>query len=82
MSESPAKRAKTTAEPGAVIDGKAIAASIRAEIKEASETLFREHQLKPGLAVVLVGNEQTRQLMWHEEESGSRAWISQRRHRF
>lgn len=56
MSESPAKRAKTTAEPGAVIDGKAIAASIRAEIKEASETLFREHQLKPGLAVVLVGN--------------------------
>lgn len=55
MSESPAKRAKTTPEAGAVIDGKAIAASIRAEIKEASEDLFREHQLKPGLAVVLVG---------------------------
>jgi hypothetical protein len=39
-----------------IIDGKAVAADIRGEIREATETLQREHGITPGLAVVLVGN--------------------------
>lgn len=39
-----------------VIDGAAIAAAIRAEVKAAVETLQREHGITPGLATVLVGD--------------------------
>jgi hypothetical protein len=43
--------------PGAaLIDGKAIAATIRTEIKQETEALTREHGVVPGLAVVIVGN--------------------------
>mmetsp|Transcript_11886 Transcript_11886/g.31408 ORF Transcript_11886/g.31408 Transcript_11886/m.31408 type:complete len:351 (-) Transcript_11886:78-1130(-) len=50
-------RAKARAEGGKAqrIDGKAIAADVRAEVKEAAEKLFAEHGVKPGLAVILVG---------------------------
>jgi len=49
------------ATPGAVptariIDGKAIAATVRQEIKAATDELKAAHSVTPGLAVVLVGN--------------------------
>lgn len=39
----------------AIIDGKAIAASIRAECRVETEALIAEHAVTPGLAVVIVG---------------------------
>jgi methylenetetrahydrofolate dehydrogenase (NADP+)/methenyltetrahydrofolate cyclohydrolase len=41
----------------AIIDGKAIAAELRARVAEEVARIGREHQLVPGLAVVLVGND-------------------------
>jgi len=41
----------------AIIDGKAIAAELRARVAEEAARIRREHQLVPGLAVVLVGND-------------------------
>mmetsp|Transcript_22681 Transcript_22681/g.44027 ORF Transcript_22681/g.44027 Transcript_22681/m.44027 type:complete len:373 (+) Transcript_22681:28-1146(+) len=47
----------STAEQGPqIIDGKAVAATIRGEIKENVIQLKRDHNVTPGLAVVLVGN--------------------------
>ncbi len=45
-------RAMTTATR---IDGKAKAAELSAAISAETATLLREHNLKPGLAVVIVG---------------------------
>ena len=39
-----------------LIDGKAVAAQIRTEVRAQTETLRSEHGVVPGLAVVLVGN--------------------------
>ena len=53
MSAEPdAKRARAEA---SIIDGKAVAAEIRAEVKAHVDELQREHSVTPGLAVVLVG---------------------------
>lgn len=41
--------------PATLIDGKAIAAHVRAEVKEHVEQLAESHRVTPGLAVVLVG---------------------------
>ena len=41
---------------GHVIDGKAVAAKVRAEVAKQVERLKREHGFAPGLAVVLVGD--------------------------
>mmetsp|Transcript_82714 Transcript_82714/g.162240 ORF Transcript_82714/g.162240 Transcript_82714/m.162240 type:complete len:464 (+) Transcript_82714:52-1443(+) len=38
-----------------LIDGKAIAADVRSEVKEHAQALEREHGVRPGLAVILVG---------------------------
>lgn len=38
------------------IDGKTIAADVRAEVKAAAEKLLRDHKVTPGLAVILVGS--------------------------
>ena len=40
-----------------IIDGKIIAAELRARVAEEVAKVKREHQLTPGLAVVLVGND-------------------------
>lgn len=40
-----------------IIDGKAIAAEIRAELKDKVEELFRTKGVKPGLALLLVGED-------------------------
>lgn len=47
------KKSRTQAK---LIDGKAIAATVRLEVKEEVEKLEAEHGCKPGLAVVLVGS--------------------------
>jgi methylenetetrahydrofolate dehydrogenase (NADP+)/methenyltetrahydrofolate cyclohydrolase len=39
-----------------IIDGKAMAAALRAEVAQEAQRLTKEHGLVPGLAVVLVGN--------------------------
>ena len=41
---------------GGIIDGKAFAAGLRSRVGQAVDGLIREHGLKPGLAVVLVGD--------------------------
>ncbi len=40
-----------------IINGKAISADIRAEIKEATEQFHQEHGFRPGLAVIIVGDD-------------------------
>jgi len=40
-----------------LIDGKAISDSIKIEIKESVSVLAREHSIKPGLTVILVGDD-------------------------
>ena len=47
---------KATAAPATIIDGKAIAANIRSEVRQQSTELAEKHGVVPGLAVVLVGN--------------------------
>jgi methylenetetrahydrofolate dehydrogenase (NADP+)/methenyltetrahydrofolate cyclohydrolase len=42
---------------GQIIDGKAIAADIRREVREASDRLAAQGKRRPGLAVVLVGDD-------------------------
>ena len=39
-----------------IIDGKAIAAELRADIAKQAESFFQEHGRRPGLAVVLIGD--------------------------
>jgi methylenetetrahydrofolate dehydrogenase (NADP+)/methenyltetrahydrofolate cyclohydrolase len=43
--------------PGKIIDGKAIAADIRREVRELSDRLAAQGKRRPGLAVVLVGDD-------------------------
>ena len=45
----------TTMEGPIIIDGKGVAATIQEELKEEVDRLVKEHDLLPGLAVVLVG---------------------------
>jgi len=46
---------------GKIIDGKAIAAEIRAEIRDQVIELRKDHDITPGLAVILVGSRQDSQ---------------------
>jgi methylenetetrahydrofolate dehydrogenase (NADP+)/methenyltetrahydrofolate cyclohydrolase len=39
-----------------IIDGKKVAAEIREELRHKAAELYREHNIKPGLAILLVGN--------------------------
>ncbi len=40
-----------------IIDGKAVSAQLRQEIKEKTEVLYKEKGIKPGLALLLVGDD-------------------------
>jgi methylenetetrahydrofolate dehydrogenase (NADP+)/methenyltetrahydrofolate cyclohydrolase len=51
--------AKATAE---IIDGKEVAAQLRAEVGESVRSLQRQHSVTPGLAVVLVGDDPASQV--------------------
>lgn len=45
-----------------IIDGKAISAAIRAEIKEETEQFFKKNGIRPGLAVIIVGEDPASQV--------------------
>ena len=45
-----------------IIDGKAISAAIRAELKEETELFFQQHGVRPGLAVIIVGEDPASQV--------------------
>ena len=45
-----------------IIDGKAISAQIRAEIKEETAAFVAEHGFAPGLAVIIVGSDPASQV--------------------
>ena len=45
-----------------IIDGKAISAQIRAELKEETEAFAKETGIRPGLAVIIVGNDPASQV--------------------
>lgn len=62
-----------------LIDGKAVAAEIRAEIKIRSEVLEESYGIRPGLAVILVGNDPASQVYVRNkikacEETGIRSF--------
>ena len=46
-----------TAPKARLIDGKAVAADLRAEVAQGVEAFKKRHGIAPGLAVVLVGND-------------------------
>ena len=45
-----------------IIDGKAISAQIRQEIKQETESFAVEHGFRPGLAVIIVGEDPASQV--------------------
>lgn len=45
-----------------IIDGKAISAQIRAELKKETEELIQTHGIRPGLAVIIVGEDPASQV--------------------
>ncbi|MBO5938794.1 MAG: bifunctional methylenetetrahydrofolate dehydrogenase/methenyltetrahydrofolate cyclohydrolase FolD [Clostridia bacterium] len=45
-----------------IIDGKAISATIRAEIKEETERFYEKNGIRPGLAVIIVGEDPASQV--------------------
>lgn len=45
-----------------IIDGKAISATIRAELKEETEAFVKEYGFRPGLAVIIVGEDPASQV--------------------
>ena len=51
-----------------IIDGKAIAQDIRTELKEKTENLFNEKGIRPGLAVLLVGDDKPSQIYVRSKE--------------
>lgn len=57
-SSTGSRPAKTQAVQTKLIDGKAISAEIRSEVKALSDELVANHGVTPGLAVVLVGSRQ------------------------
>jgi methylenetetrahydrofolate dehydrogenase (NADP+)/methenyltetrahydrofolate cyclohydrolase len=57
----------------AVIDGKAIAAKLRAEIGAAAAALIRDHGVTPGLAVVLVGDDPASEIYVRNKDRQTRA---------
>ncbi len=62
-----------------IIDGKALAAQLRMTLGEATARLRKEHQLTPGLAVVLVGEDPASQIYVRNkgrqtEEAGMRSF--------
>lgn len=53
-----------------LLDGKATAATIRAEIKDRAATLAKDHGRPPGLAVILVGEDPASQVYVRMKEKG------------
>src|SRR5690349_5289344 len=56
-----------------IIDGKVIAAELRARVAEEVARVKREHQLTPGLAVVLVGNDPASEVYVRSKQTQTQA---------
>src|ERR1700758_2791174 len=56
-----------------IIDGKAIAAELRAHVAEEVARVNRDHQLTPGLAVVLVGNDPASEVYVRSKQTQTQA---------
>jgi len=54
-----------------ILDGKAIAAKVRAQVKERAEAFAKEHGRQPGLEVVLVGEDPGSQVYVRNKERAS-----------
>ena len=52
-----------------IIDGKAVAASVRAELKAECEALYNEYGVRPGLAVIIVGDDAASQVYVKNKEN-------------
>lgn len=71
---------KTTAERGAVIDGKVVARKLRQSIAHHVDVLVGDHKIMPGLAVVLVGEDPASQIYVANKEkmavaAGMRSYV-------
>ena len=53
-----------------IIDGKAVSASVRAELKAECESFYKENGYKPGLAVVIVGDDPASKVYVNNKEKG------------
>ncbi len=53
-----------------IIDGKAVSASVRAELKAECEKFYGEYGYKPGLAVIIVGENPASQVYVRNKEKG------------
>ena len=53
-----------------IIDGKAVSASVRAELKTQCEEFYAEHGYKPGLAVIIVGDDPASKVYVNNKEKG------------
>lgn len=53
-----------------IIDGKAVAASVRAELKAECEQFYKDNGLRPGLAVIIVGEDPASQVYVRNKEKG------------
>ena len=68
--------------PSNVIDGKAIAADLRADVGRRIALLKERHQITPGLAVVLVGEDPASQVyVRNKEKQAGEAGITSSAHR-
>ena len=56
-----------------IIDGKVIAAELRARVAEEVARVKRAHQLTPGLAVVLVGNDPASEVYVRNKDTQTQA---------
>lgn len=55
-----------------IIDGKAVSAKTRVEIKEETQKLINEHGIQPGLAVIIVGEDPASQVYVRNKENASK----------
>ena len=53
-----------------IIDGKAVSASVRAELKAECESFYKENGYKPGLAVIIVGDDPASKVYVNNKEKG------------
>ncbi|HJK93778.1 MAG TPA: bifunctional methylenetetrahydrofolate dehydrogenase/methenyltetrahydrofolate cyclohydrolase FolD [Polyangiaceae bacterium LLY-WYZ-15_(1-7)] len=67
---------------GQLLDGKAIAKKVRAEVKQRAEAFFEAHGRKPGLHVVLVGEDPASQVyVRNKERAAGKAGLDGHVHR-
>jgi methylenetetrahydrofolate dehydrogenase (NADP+) / methenyltetrahydrofolate cyclohydrolase len=66
--------------PASLLDGKQLAQTMQKEIAAAAEAFFQKHQMRPGLAAVLVGDDPASRVYVRNkrkacEQAGFRSWL-------